>query len=142
MDIPITTLHYMHIIRVPVEMVLWWLSVAAVIPSIMTFEGSNLDIISGISAPFAAVFMVGSRSKNKIGGVIWNLLALGLLVNIVYIAISHSPYFYEGTAEVPVNTGVLYFPYILLPTLVVPTVLFAHLVALVQLIFKKDHKQF
>jgi len=142
MEIPITTLHYMHIIRVPVEMVLWWLSVWAVIPEIMTFEGSNLDIISGISAPFAAVFMVGARSKNRIGAVIWNLLALGLLINIVTIAISHTPYFYAATQEIPANTGVFYFPYVLLPTFVVPAVFFSHLVSLNQLIFKKDQKQF
>ena len=142
MDIPITTLHYLHIIRVPVEMVLWWLSVWAVVPEIMTFEGSNLDIISGISAPFAAVFMVGSRSKSRIGAIIWNLLALGLLVNIVTIAIGHTPYFFEATTETPANTGVFFFPYVLLPTFIVPAVLFSHLVSLNQLIFKKDQRHF
>ena len=142
MEIPITTLHYMHIIRVPVEMVLWWLSVWSVIPEIMTFEGANFDIISGISAPFAAVFMVGTRSKNRIGAVIWNLLALVLLVNIVVLAIEHSPYFYEATLDIPANTGVFYFPYILLPTFIVPAVFFCHLTSIIQLIFKKDQKQF
>ena len=142
MEFPITTLHYLHIIRVPVEMVLWWLSVAMVIPEIMTFEGANLDIISGISAPFAAVFMVGARSKSRIGAIIWNLLALGMLFNIVFIAISHTPYFYEATDEVPANVGVFNFPYILLPTFVVPAVFFSHLVSLNQLIFKKDQGSF
>ncbi len=141
-EVPITTLHYMHIIRVPVEMVLWWLSVGMVIPEIMTFEGANLDIISGISAPFAAVFMVGSRSKSRIGAIIWNLVALGLLINIVVIAIGHTPYFYAGTEEVPANTGVFYFPYILLPTFIVPAVFFSHLVSLNQLLFKKDQRHF
>ncbi len=142
MDIPITTLHYLHIIRVPVEMVLWWLSVWAVVPEIMTFEGSNLDIISGISAPFAAVFMVGSRSKSRLGAIIWNVLALGLLINIVSIAIAHSPYFFEGTEDTPVNMGILFFPYVLLPTFIVPAVLFSHLVSLNQLMFKKDQRHF
>ncbi len=141
-EISITTLHYIHIIRVPLEMVLWWLSVAAVLPKELTFEGSNLDIISGISAPFAAVFMVGARSKNRIGAVIWNLIALGLLFNIVYRAISYTPYFYEATESIPANTGVFYFPYVLLPTFIVPAVLFSHLVSINQLIFKKDQSQF
>ena len=141
-EIPITTLHYIHIIRVPVEMVLWWLSVWAVLPKDLTFEGSNLDIISGISAPFAAVFMVGTRSKNRIGAVIWNLLALGLLFNIVFRAISYTPYFYEATSAAPANTDVFYFPYILLPTFIVPAVLFSHIVSINQLIFKKDQSQF
>ncbi|MEM8939545.1 MAG: hypothetical protein AAGC64_09395 [Bacteroidota bacterium] len=141
-EMPITTLHYIHIIRVPVEMVLWWLSVFRVLPKELTFEGSNLDIISGISAPFAAVFLVGKQSENRIGALLWNLLALGLLLNIVFSAISFTPYFYEASQNVPANTGLFYFPYILLPTFIVPVVLFSHLVALNQLIFKKNQSQF
>ena len=141
MAMPITTLHYIHIIRVPVEMVLWWLSVWALIPVEMTFEGSNLDIISGISAPFAAVFMVGTRSKSRIGAVIWNAIALTLLFNIVIRAIALTPYFYSPSNEAP-NMGVFSFPYVLLPTFVVPTVFFCHIVSLYQLIFKKDQLQF
>ena len=138
---PITTLHYLHIVRVPVEMVLWWLAVWSIVPMEMTFEGSNLDIVSGISAPFAAVFLVGARNKNRIGAIIWNLVALALLINIVSRAISYTPYFYDG-GDVPANIGVFYFPYVLLPTFVVPAVFFCHLVSLYQLIIKKDQSQF
>ena len=134
---PLTTLHYIHIVRVPVEMVLWWLSVWLLIPKELTFEGANLDIISGISAPFAAVFMVGGRSVNRVGAVIWNMLSLGLLINVVIRAIRLTPYFFTPEASEIGNTGVFYFPYILLPTFVVPVVLLAHLVSLYQLILKK-----
>ena len=142
MNMPITTLHYIHIVRVPVEMVLWWLAVSRAIPMDMTFEGGNLDIISGISAPFAAVFMVGARSKSRIGAIIWNVIALGLLANIVQMAVGYMPYFYTPTGGEVANLGVFYFPYVLLPTFIVPVVLFSHLVALYQLIFKKDQSQF
>lgn len=142
MNMPITTLHYLHIIRVPVEMVLWWLAVSRAIPVDMTFEGSNFDIISGISAPFAAVFLVGARSKNRVGAIIWNVVALGLLVNIVGTAISYLPYFFTPTGGEVANLGVFYFPYVLLPTFVVPAVLFCHLVSLCQLICNKDQSQF
>ena len=108
----------------------------------MTFEGSNLDILSGISAPFAAVFMVGARSNSKIGAIVWNLVALGLLINIVSIAISYMPYFYTPSGGDLANLGVFYFPYVLLPTFVVPVVLFSHLVSLYQLFFKKDQSQY
>jgi len=141
-NIPITTLHYLHIIRVPVEMVLWWLAVWAMVPFEMTFEGANLDILSGISAPFAAVFLVG-KNKNRLGAIAWHMIALGLLINIVSRAISYTPYFYdEVILGVPANEGVFYFPFILLPTFVVPVVLFSHVVSLYQLIFKKDQSQF
>ena len=139
---PLTTLHYIHIVRVPVEMVFWWLSVCLLIPKELTFEGSNLDIISGISAPFAAVFMVGNKSKNRVGAVIWNLLSLGLLIHIVIKAINYSPYFFTPENSEVGNTGIFLFPYILLPTFVVPAILFSHFVSLYQLIFKKDQLQF
>ncbi|MFK7953930.1 MAG: hypothetical protein AB8B73_13875 [Ekhidna sp.] len=140
---PITTLTYLHIIRVPVEIVLWWLAISGLIPLDLTFEGSNLDIISGISAPFAAVFMVSGKSINRIGAIIWNVLAIGLLFNIVLRAISYTPYFYEQVAGGEVaNNAMFHFPYVLLPTFVVPVVLFSHLVCLYQLFFKKDQSQY
>lgn len=142
-EMPITTLTYLHIIRIPLEMVLWWLAISEMIPIDLTFEGSNLDIISGISAPFAAVFMVGGKNKNRIGAIIWNVLAIGLLVNVAYRAIGYTPYFYEQLPGGDVaNTAVFYFPYVLLPAFVVPVVLFSHLVCLNQLIFKKDQLQY
>lgn len=141
-EMPITTLHYIHIVRVPIEMVLWWLAVSRAIPMDMTFEGSNLDIISGISAPFAAVFMVGARSKSRIGAIIWNIIALALLINIVQMAIGYLPYFYTPTSGQTPNLGVFYFPYVLLPTFVVPAIFFSHLVSIYQLVFKRDQSQF
>jgi len=55
-NMPIELLTYLSIIRVPVELVLWWLYIYGQIPRIMTFEGRNFDIIAGISAPFVAYF--------------------------------------------------------------------------------------
>lgn len=140
---PITTLTYIHIIRVPVEMVLLWLGIIGAIGMEMTFEGANFDIISGITAPFVGVFMIGSRSKNRIGAIIWNFAALALLFNIVIRAISYTPYFYEYTAGgQPANIAVFYFPFVLLPTLIVPIVFFSHVVSLNQLLFVKEPSHF
>jgi hypothetical protein len=140
---PITTLTYIHIIRVPVEMVLLWLGISGAIGMELTFEGSNFDIISGITAPFVGVFMIDGRNKNKIGAIIWNVAALALLINVVIRAISYTPYFYEYTlGGQPANIAVFYFPFVLLPTLIVPIVLFSHLVSLNQLIFVKESSQF
>ncbi|MEO1254035.1 MAG: hypothetical protein AAFY41_03980 [Bacteroidota bacterium] len=141
-NMPITTLHYIHIVRVPIEMVLWWLAVSQAIPTDMTFEGSNMDILSGISAPFAAVFMVGSRSTSRIGAIIWNLIALLLLGNFVRLAIFYMPYYYTPVGTEVINLGVFYFPFVLLLTFIVPSILFCHLVSIYQLIFKKDQSQF
>ena len=136
MRIPITTLTYLHIVRVPVEIVLWWLAGSQLVPYLLTFEGINYDILSGVSAPFVAIFMVGLRSKSRIGAILWNFITLGLLVNIVAHAILAAPTPFQIFAMDQPNFAVFHFPFIWLPGFVVPAVLFAHLVSLMKLFSK------
>lgn len=137
---PITTLTHIHIIRVPVEIVLWWLFLEEMVPEEITFQGMNHDIISGITAPFAAIFLLGLRNKSKIAAIIWNLIALALLVNVVSRAILATPLFYDsGSMDYP-NIAIFYFPFIYLPLFIVPAVLFSHLASLYQLIFIKEEE--
>ncbi|MDW3211193.1 MAG: hypothetical protein R8N23_15060 [Reichenbachiella sp.] len=137
MQIPITTLTYLHIIRVPIEIVLWWLAGSQLVPYLLTFEGVNYDILSGISAPFVAIFMVGLRSKNRIGAILWNFITLGLLINIVGHAILAAPTPFQMFAFDQPNVAVFHFPFIWLPGFVVPAVLFAHMVSLMKLFAKE-----
>ena len=46
--LPLKILTLLHIIRIPVEIVLFWLFEQKMIPQLMTFEGRNFDILSGI----------------------------------------------------------------------------------------------
>jgi hypothetical protein len=86
------TLTILHVIRVPVEVVLFWLFLYKAIPEEMTFEGRNWDIISGITA--SVIFFLGfNRGKLWPSTIlVWNLICLGLLVNIVATAILSTPY--------------------------------------------------
>ncbi len=133
LSMPITTLTYIHIIRVPVELVLWWLALENLIPMTMTFEGSNFDILTGVTAPFAAVFLVGMRSQSTFAAIVWNFAGIALLLNIVIIAIRATPYFFDASIFTVPNVAVLQFPFIWLPTFVVPAVLFAHVASIVKL---------
>ena len=56
------TLTILHIVRIPVEIVLFWLSIDKVVPGLMTFEGRNFDILSGLSAP--AIYYFGFVKKS------------------------------------------------------------------------------
>lgn len=136
--IPITTFTYLHMIRVPVEIVLWWLAINQWLPLLVTFEGINYDILSGVSAPFVAIFMVGLRSKVRIGAILWNILALILLGIVVFHAIFATPLPFQLFAFDQPNIAVFYFPFIWLPCFIVPAVLFAHLTSLVQLVTGED----
>jgi hypothetical protein len=61
-NLPIKNLTYLNIVRVPVEVVLYWLFLSKSIPELKTFSGRNLDIFAGVSAPFIAYFGSPKRS--------------------------------------------------------------------------------
>jgi hypothetical protein len=127
----------LHIVRIPVELVLWWLFVHKTIPQIMTFEGRNPDILSGITAPVVYYFaFVHKKISNKVV-LVWNIVCLLLLFNIVITAILAAPTPFQQLAFDQPNTAVLYFPFIWLPCCIVPLVLFAHLVAIRRLLIQQ-----
>jgi len=75
--------------------------------------------------------------KNKFSNhiiIIWNILGLGLLLNIVMLAILSAKTPFQQFAFEQPNIAVAYFPFNWLPSVVVPLVLFSHLVTLKQLI--------
>jgi hypothetical protein len=45
----IKALTILHIVRAPVELVLFWLFLYKAVPKLMTFEGRNFDILSGLT---------------------------------------------------------------------------------------------
>jgi hypothetical protein len=123
----------LHIVRVPVELVLYWLSLHQAVPVLMTFEGRNFDILAGITAPLMAIFFCsGNKTANRIllG---WNIAALLLLINIIANAILSAPGPLQRFAFEQPNIAILYFPFSWLPVFIVPAVLFGHLVSIRQL---------
>ncbi|HSK72275.1 MAG TPA: hypothetical protein VK892_11300, partial [Pyrinomonadaceae bacterium] len=136
--LPLKILTILHIIRIPVEIVLYWLFQEKLVPELMTFESRNLDILSGLTAPL--IFWLGFRKgkTNRLLLIVWNILALGLLINIVTHAILSFPFPFQQFAFDQPNRAVIYFPFIWLPTVVVPIVLFSHLASLWQLFKSKN----
>ena len=135
--LPLKILTLLHVIRIPVELVLHQLYENNLVPRVMTFEGWNFDILSGITAPivFWLAFRGGKTNRALLIG--WNIFALLLLINIVTIAIYSIDSPFNPVPFERQNRGVLYFPFIWLPTIVVPVVLFCHLASLWILARKK-----
>lgn len=102
----------------------------------MTFTGRNFDILAGLSAPFIYYFGYVRQKLNRPILILWNIVSLGLLVNIVVNALLSAPSPIQQFAFDQPNTAILYFPLSLLPTFIVPVVLFAHVVSLRQLLKK------
>ncbi len=128
----------LHIVRIPVEVVLYWLFLGGLIPSLMTFAGFNFDILSGLLAPVAyfTSFRAGRVRREIL--IAFNFLGLALLLNVVSIAIFSLPTPLQQISFDQPNRAVLYFPYSWLPSLVVPIVLFAHLASLWKLFTQSD----
>lgn len=125
----------LHIVRIPVELVLYWLAVEKAVPDLMTFEGRNFDIISGITAP--AIYFIcfkGAKVINHQLLVAWNFICLGLLLNIVINAVLSAPFSFQQFGFDQPNKAVLYFPFVWLPSFIVMLVLLSHLVAIRRLI--------
>ncbi|MDA7501640.1 hypothetical protein N8482_00030 [Chitinophagales bacterium] len=134
-SLPLFNLTFLSIVRIPVEIVLWWLFLQEAIPEMMTFEGRNWDILAGITAPFIAYL---GYKKSLVGnGVLlaWNVICLILLLNIVIHAMFSFPTAFQQLNLDNPNVGILYFPFFWLPSFVVPVVMFTHFVSIRRLIY-------
>ena len=103
----------------------------------MTFEGYNYDILSGITAPIIYYLAFVKKRIGKRGLLIWNIACLGLLLNILTIAVLSAQTPLQQLAFDQPNIGVTYFPFVWLPTVIVPIVLYAHLASIRQLLYSK-----
>lgn len=139
--LPLKTLTLLHIVRIPVELVLFWLYDLGQVPREMTFEGWNFDILSGVTAPiiYWLAFRRGDVNRPLLIG--WNLAALALLFNIVTVAFLSFRSPLQRIAFDQPNIGVTYFPFIWLPAVIVPIVLFSHLASLVRLLGSRNSPQ-
>lgn len=129
-ELDIKMLTYLHVVRVPVELVLLGLYFSGGVPQIMTFEGRNFDILSGITAPFIVHYGIIQQRLSPILMLLWNIVCLLLLLNIVSIAILSAPFPFQQYSFDQPNIAILYFPFIWLPACIVPLVLFSHLVCI------------
>lgn len=128
------TLTLLHIIRIPVEFVLYWLYLDKQVPKLMTFAGGNYDIISGITAPIVFYFGFVNKLIGKNIILLWNILCLGLLFMIARHAIFSIPSSFQKFGFDQPNIAILHFPYAWLPSCIVPMVLFSHFAMIRKLI--------
>ena len=135
LDIKLLTI--LHTVRILVELVLYWLFLNKAVPGLLTFEGRNFDIFSGLSAPLIYYFGFVKKRLNKFVILAWNFICLGLLGNVVFYSILSSPTPFQKFAFEQPNIALGYFPFVLLPAIIVPMVLLSHIATIKQLIRNK-----
>jgi hypothetical protein len=126
-----------HILRIPVELVLWWLFIHEAVPRVMTFEGRNLDVLAGITAPVIYYFGYVKNQLSFRALLVWNFVSLALLLNIVVIAVLSMPFPTQRFGFEQPDIALFYFPFIWLPGCLVPMVVFAHVFTIWQLLNKR-----
>lgn len=127
--LPLTLLMGAQVFRVAVEIGIHRLGEDGLVPRLMTYEGGNVDIMIGASAPVMAWLWTSRRMGPRIA-VLWNILGLTALVNVALRAMLTAP----GPAnliqsEVP-NVAMGMFPYTYLAGFFAPTAVLLHILSL------------
>ncbi len=109
--------------RILVEIAIHQAVVEGVAPPQMTWTGRNLDIVTGVGAlllaPFATKLPAWSLH-------LWNAIGLGLLVNVVSVAVLSMPTPFQVFE--PDNVWVVFFPFSWLPLVLVIMAWLGHVV--------------
>jgi hypothetical protein len=123
----------LHTIRILVELNLYWLFLHRQVPRLMTFEGGNVDILIGLTAP--AIWWAFSKGHiGRRGLLLWNGVALLSVLNALVRAMLSAPFPFQRFGFDQPTIAILGFPVILLPAFLVPAVLLCHLVVFRKLI--------
>jgi hypothetical protein len=118
--------------RLPIELGLWALCALGKLPEHLTFEGRNFDVLVGITAP-AMAFAIARAWVGARAILAWNVASLGLLANIVFMAITSAPGPLKLDWPGVPNEIVAAFPFVWLPGFLVPLALFTTITSLRQL---------
>ena len=119
--------------RIVVEIVLWRLAVAGVIPELLSFHGRNVDILVGLTAPVVAYACFVRRAWPARVAVWWNWAGIVILLNVVVHAQLSAPTPWRLFETDPPTTFIADWPYIWLPDFLVPLAWLLHAVSLRQL---------
>jgi len=123
---------FIHTLRIPVEIILLQLFTHDMIPELMTFEGRNFDILAGISAPLIGFLFYKEMIGKKLL-LIWNIVGLLLVIFIFLNGMLSAELPFQMFAFDQPNRAILYFPFILLPSTIVPIIIWTHMTDIIKL---------
>jgi hypothetical protein len=127
--VPLYILVGAQVFRVVVEIFLHALWKQGLVPEGMTFHGSNLEIVIGLTAPILAWFIYKKRVSKFIIK-FWNAVGILVLLNVVIRGVLSVEGPFQFIFEDYTNTAITVFPYSYIAGLMVPLALTLHVVAL------------
>ncbi len=132
----------LHSLRLPLELTLFYLFQHQLVPELMTFQGRNFDILAGISAPLVSWLY----SKNKLSNITlltWNIFSLGLVLFVLVNGILSARLPIQLLAFNQPAIAFEYAPFVLLPALIIPVVVYTHIIDIIELsrLIKKQNRK-
>lgn len=122
--LPVAALVGYQVFRLPLELLMHRAYTEGVMPAQMSYSGQNFDILTGIGAGLLGLALWRGQIPRRLIAV-WNLAGLGLLVNVVAVAIVSTPLF-RWFGPDRLNTWVTYPPFVWLPAVMVLAALAGH----------------
>jgi hypothetical protein len=127
--IPLALLMGAQVFRVAVEVGIHRLSAEGLVPALMTFEGGNVDIAIGLSAPVVAWLWATGRLGTK-AALGWNVIGLIALANVATRAVLTAPGPTQLIQGVVPNLAIGMFPYTYLAGFFAPSAVFLHILSI------------
>lgn len=121
--------------RLPLELIMHEAAREGVMPPQMTFTGRNWDILTGLLAVPLAYLLARGQAPTALVW-LWNALGLGLLINVVGVAVLSVPGPFRYFMSEPANVWIGHAPFVWLPTVLVPFALAGHLLVARKLVSK------
>jgi|GEM_PF-3469934 len=123
---------YGQTMRIAIELLIYGSYVQGVIPAHATFEGYNLSILVGLSAPVVGCLAFLSKSMSSRMLVAWNLagLALAAAEMFIFVSVLLSPELCGADRAFAPAIGQM--PYLLLLAVFIPSSAIMHLVSIIQ----------
>ncbi|MBI4818923.1 MAG: hypothetical protein HY791_21810 [Deltaproteobacteria bacterium] len=126
--VPLSALVLSQSFRLPLELVMHRAQAEGVMPPQLSYSGMNFDILTGTFALLLGIWLVLGGAPRAVVWA-WNLLGMGMLSMIAFIAIASTPQVaFFGSEPRFINSWVGHVPFVWLPTVLVPFAVFGHTV--------------
>jgi hypothetical protein len=128
-NLPVKRLVALQIFRLPLEMLMLRAASLQIMPLEFSLLGYNWDALTGLGALLLTVYMVWTVSVPRRLVWFWNVMGLLMLLAIAALAVLTSPVVQAfGADPGHINSWVLFFPYSLLPSILVSFAVLGHVI--------------
>lgn len=132
-QLDVRSLLWVHVLRVPIEVVLHRLYQEGGVPVELTWSGRNWDVLSGLSAAMILWRCRGADLLHRPWFRYWNIAALLLVLNVLVCGVLSGPSPFQQFRSAGSDLALLQAPFVWLPSVLVPLVILAHGATLVRI---------